>query len=155
MRVLICGGRNFLDRNAAFDILDRLHDENLDDDPITCVIQGDAKGADRIGEEWAKDMGIPVETYPARWEDLTQPGAKIKTRPDGSQYDAAEGSRRNTRMLDEGYPDFIVALPGGWGTFNMLCQATERDIHIFNVPYKGRPRNDQWRKWLENYRLQH
>lgn len=50
MRVLVCGGRDFSDCRLMFDTLDSLAKvENID-----CIIEGDARGADRIAGAWAK-----------------------------------------------------------------------------------------------------
>lgn len=32
------------------------------------VISGTAPGADRVGEKWARDKGIPVQRMPADWD---------------------------------------------------------------------------------------
>ena len=50
MRVLCCGGREFLDREMLAATLDRLHQERA----FSLVIAGGARGADTLAEEWAK-----------------------------------------------------------------------------------------------------
>jgi hypothetical protein len=34
--------------------------------PITCIIQGEAAGADTLAREWAEDRGIEVPTLSVR-----------------------------------------------------------------------------------------
>ena len=51
MRVLITGGRSFDDRTLLFETLDRLHAIH----EFTLLIHGDARGADRLGGEWARE----------------------------------------------------------------------------------------------------
>lgn len=54
MRVLVCGGRNFDDAEA----LSQFMDEFAQRITITAVIDGDARGADRMAGEWACRRGI-------------------------------------------------------------------------------------------------
>jgi SLOG family YspA-like protein len=44
MRVLVCGGRDFADSALLYDVLDELNRAKT----IICVIEGDARGADRL-----------------------------------------------------------------------------------------------------------
>jgi hypothetical protein len=48
------------------------------------VISGTAPGADRLGEKWATDKGIPVQRMPADWD----------------QYGIRAGRLRNTQMAE-------------------------------------------------------
>jgi hypothetical protein len=99
MRVLVCGGRDYTDRNAVYRVLDRLHKKHT----IAAIIQGGARGADRLAVDWATSRKIVLEWYIADWNRLG-PGA---------------GHIRNQRMIDEGKPDAVVAFPGGTGTADM------------------------------------
>jgi hypothetical protein len=58
MRVLVCGGRDYDDRDALYAALDRLHHR------FTIVIAGGAPGGDTLGYEWATARGIPTKVYP-------------------------------------------------------------------------------------------
>jgi hypothetical protein len=63
MRVLVFGGRDFSDRRWLFRVMDDLHARQ----PITCIIEGEASGADTLAREWAEDRGIEeieVDPYP-------------------------------------------------------------------------------------------
>jgi YspA, cpYpsA-related SLOG family len=44
MRVLVCGGRDFADSALLYGVLDELNRAKT----IICVIEGDARGADRL-----------------------------------------------------------------------------------------------------------
>jgi len=70
------------------------------------VIEGGARGADRLGRETAELFGIPVETYPADW----------------SKNGAIAGLIRNREMLKFGKPDVVLAFWDGKssGTKNMI-----------------------------------
>jgi YspA, cpYpsA-related SLOG family len=56
MRVLVCGGRDFHDAGLMNSVLDRLHTEKF----FTVLIQGNARGADRIADAWASCRGIDL-----------------------------------------------------------------------------------------------
>jgi hypothetical protein len=113
MKIIICGGRDYDEAEYAFKMLDLLFDSELPE----LVIEGGARGADRIGRHWADTRGIPVLTMNAQW-DL---------------YGKSAGYRRNTDMADEG-PDLVVALPGGRGTQHMIDIANKRKITVLQIP---------------------
>lgn len=128
MRIAVCGGREFSDRNRAFQALDDIHAAR----PITELIHGDCRGADRIAGEWAARRQIPISVFRADWANIDLPGAKIRMRC-GKPYDATAGFRRNLRMLVEGAPELVVAFPGGTGTAHMTAQALRREIAVLSV----------------------
>ena len=84
------------------------------------VVSGTARGADRAGELWADSVGLPVERFPAPWDDVDHPDAVVKQRSDGSTYDARAGFRRNRQMAR--YADRLVAIWDGKsrGTRSMI-----------------------------------
>jgi hypothetical protein len=110
MRVLVCGGRDFDDREFLREVLDELAREHV----IDVVIHGDAVGADRMAGEWARLSGIRELAFPANWE----------------KYRRAAGPIRNRQMLVEYAPDLIVAFPGGRGTANMIRQARAAGVPV-------------------------
>lgn len=130
IRVLVCGGRRYAD-HAAVDKLMQTVIARLG--PIACVIHGAATGADTLGMEWALKHNIELSPYPADWNDLTHPDALIRVRRDGKQYDARAGFRRNQRMIDEGKPHIVVALPGGNGTADMVARARKAGLQIISL----------------------
>lgn len=117
MRVLVCGGRDYTDREAVFAALDRLHAER----GVDVVIHGDAAGADTQARLWAVARGIAHHPYPAEWE----------------KHGRGAGPIRNQEMLDGGKPDGVVAFPGGRGTADMVRRAEAAGLKIW-FPY-GRP----------------
>ena len=112
-RVLVCGGRDFSDTALAYSVLDKLHKDRL----IGVVIEGDARGADRIAGYWARKNRIENLKYPADWD-------KIGRRA---------GLARNRQMLREGKPDVVVAFPGGSGTAHMVRIAKEAGVEVIEV----------------------
>lgn len=116
MKIVVCGGRDYADRAAAFAALDKLHARN----PITLVIHGacmkkgtiELSGGDRWAEEWARDREIPYMGVPAKWT----------TEGNGA------GPKRNRRMAAIRGVQGLLALPGHHGTDDMCTAATEAGI---------------------------
>jgi len=127
MRVLICGGRNYADREAIWSELDKL----LAEHQKLTVIQGKATGADHLAREWTHlHPEVKLVDEPARWNDLSHPDAVIRTRADGTRYDAKAGPRRNAKMLREYKPEIVLAFPGQAGTQDMISKAKRAGVKV-------------------------
>lgn len=121
--VLVCGGREFKARKLLFNVLDYIHNGR----PFTKVVQGYARGADRLAHDWAVSREVPntnrqYEITPAMWEQMG--------------YSA--GYLRNKAMRDGEQPDLVVAFPGGNGTDMMVNLAKQADIDYVRVRRDGR-----------------
>lgn len=120
MRVLVCGGRDYADREHVDNTLSKIDAER---GPISCVIHGAARGADTLGMGWGKA--------------LAQTGRPIKQRPFPADWDRdgrAVGPLRNARMLADGKPDLVVAFPGGRGTADMATRARKAGVEVIEIP---------------------
>jgi hypothetical protein len=113
MKVLVCGGRHYADRERLTTVLDRLRAER----GFSLVIAGGARGADTLAEEWAKAAGLPCDVYRADWEGLGRKAGPI----------------RNERMLHEGKPELVVGFPGGRGTAHMCRIAREAGVEVIEI----------------------
>ncbi|MCA1379351.1 DUF2493 domain-containing protein [Bradyrhizobium sp. BRP05] len=120
-RVVVFGGRNFDDRRWLYRVLDDVHGRRK----ITCVIEGEASGADTLARKWAEDRGVGVDPYPADWDNIDRPGAIVRRNRRGKLYDAGAGFVRNERMLREGRPQHAIGFPGGRGTRDMATRCWE------------------------------
>jgi len=107
MKLLVCGGREFNDKEAAFRVLDAIHAKR----PITLIISGGARGADKIAEEWADARGVAKSIKPAQWD----------------VYGRSAGPRRNIEMLKE-CPDGVLGFPGNKGTAHMIQISKEAGV---------------------------
>lgn len=114
MKVLICGGRGLELATSWFNMLSQ-YDEQYG--PFDHVIHGGAAGGDNIAKEWAAIHKLPVTEYKANWK----------------RYGKRAGPLRNRRMLDEGKPELVVALPGGRGTADMIERAQGAGIRVIDV----------------------
>lgn len=128
MKILVCGGRKFTDALAIHRHLDNLAREH----GYLTIIEGDARGVDRIAGAWADARGHDHFTLRARWRDTKRPGAVVKLHANGEPYDAMAGPERNRRMLAE-RPDLVLAFPGGKGTRDMKEAADEAGIAVKEV----------------------
>lgn len=113
-RVLVCGGRDYFDRDRVFAVLDHYHRES----PFAVLIQGAARGADRLAHMWALHANVPVLDFPADWE----------------KHGRAAGPIRNAQMLREGKPTVVIAFPGGRGTANMVSLAKRVGVPVLEIP---------------------
>lgn len=119
VKILICGGRDFKDLQLMENIFASIEQSYKNDD-ITIIVGG-AKGADRMAERFARRHKFEVQKFPADWE----------------KHGKSAGFIRNRQMLDEGKPDFVIAVPGGPGTADMCKQAKENGftvVEIVNMP---------------------
>ena len=118
-RILVCGGRDFLDYLKLRDVLDSLIND-LEDPSNVVIIQGGAKGADFLAKVYAYCWGwggLMCEEYPADWR----------------KHGKGAGSIRNQQMLDEGRPNLVVAFPGGSGTADMVRRARKAGVEVIVV----------------------
>ena len=110
LRVIIAGGRDFDD----YELLCRTMDTLLIHKSSVTVLCGKAKGADTLGERYAKDRGYTVEYYPADWE----------------KFGRSAGYLRNEEMAKNA--DALVAFWDGKskGTGHMISLARKHGLKI-------------------------
>lgn len=117
MRLLICGDRNWTDQAAITEIVERLRPE--------VVIEGDARGADRMAGIAGALAGCKVEIYPAEWD----------------KYKRAAGSIRNQQMLDYGEPTHVIAfhdnLAESKGTRDMINRSLKAKLPVLHFSHAG------------------
>lgn len=109
MKTIIAGGRDITEykhvecavKGSGFD--------------ITEVVSGCARGADTLGEMWAKRNGAPLAKFPADWEGLGRKAGHI----------------RNCQMGD--YAEALIALWDGEsrGTKHMIDYATKKGLKVY------------------------
>jgi hypothetical protein len=66
MRVLVCGGREYADREKLAAVLADLRRTR----GIAHLIAGGARSADTLAAEWADDQDLPCSIYMADWDGL-------------------------------------------------------------------------------------
>ncbi len=125
MRVLVCGGRDYPDREHVHRVLTKWHGKMR----ISILITGMAGqkdkdervlcGADLLAWEWAKAAGVETLEYPVK------PG-------EWNRLGKAAGPLRNERMLREGEPDIVLAFPGNKGTSDMTRRARAASVPVIS-----------------------
>jgi len=82
---------------------------------INEVVSGGAKGADYLGEEYAKRNKIDLTIFPAKWDD----------------FGRSAGYIRNSEMAD--YADALIALWDGVskGTKHMIDLAKSKSLKVY------------------------
>ncbi len=123
--VLVCGGRNYNDKQKLYSVLDQMHD--VGGPPyymeITEIVNGAATGADKLSSDWARDRkkhnGTKIRCYefPADWDT----------------HGLSAGPVRNKQMVDVRKPEVVVAFPGGKGTANMVSVAQQAGIPVVSI----------------------
>lgn len=113
LRVLVCGGRDYSGTATVYAVLDDLLRTNAG----LVVIEGGARGADRIARDWTtnhNEGSVEHWSFPADWD----------------KYGKRAGYIRNKEMLDVGKPDLVLAFPGGRGTADMIRQSRKAGVQV-------------------------
>lgn len=110
-RVIIAGGRLFDDYAYLKDSMDYLLQNVKDEIAVIC---GKARGADTLGEKYAKERGYTVHYFPADWD----------------RYGKSAGYIRNEEMAKNA--DALVAFWDGKsrGTKNMIKLAHQYGLRV-------------------------
>jgi len=133
MRIIIAGSREFNDYRLLHDkchqIFDELSKEGLlsgnmkTDIPNMEIVSGTARGADQLGERFAKEYNYIVKRMPANW-DL---------------YGKSAGYKRNEQMALYAKEDngALIAFWDGLskGTKHMIDLANKHGLKVFIVKF--------------------
>ena len=111
-KVLVCGGRDFTDTEFIYAALDHIDKKYM----IETVIEGDARGVDRIAGYWARKNKKDNLKFPADWDT----------------HGKAAGFIRNRQMLDL-KPDIVIVFPGGKGTAHTRNLAYDRGLKVIEI----------------------
>ncbi len=89
MKLLVCGDRNWSNRQFIMDVIQRIEWGS----PALTVIHGGCRGADTLAESICDEMDLFSEVYQADWK----------------KHGKAAGPIRNQQMLTDGKPDVVIA----------------------------------------------
>ena len=109
-KVIIAGTRDFVD----YVLLCSFADEALAGMDDIEIVSGGARGADALGERYARERGHALKVFPADWK----------------KWGRAAGPIRNGQMAD--YADALIAFWDGQsaGTRDMIRKAEDRDLRV-------------------------
>ena len=113
IKVIIAGGRNFIPSIEANMWLDRKLNAMKEIYDNVTIISGGAKGADKFGEDKAKELGLHCIVYPAKWDI----------------YGKTAGFKRNEQMAQ--IANACILFPGGNGTADMEKRAYKHNLIIY------------------------
>lgn len=125
MRVLVCGGRDYMNEFAVHHELMLL----AKDHGWLTIIEGGQRGADRFAQAWARRNYHGLITVDADW----------------SIHGRAGGPIRNAIMLTRAKPDLVLAFPSpargleGTGTGDMVerARAAGVEVRVIGLEKKG------------------
>ena len=131
MRVIIAGGRDFNDFKLLESNINKIFKQLSDEKLISIyvnesnieIICGKARGADTLGEQFAKEYKLSIKYFPADW----------------NTYGKSAGCRRNAEMANYAKEDngVLIAFWDGKskGTKHMIDLAKSNNIRVFIVNY--------------------
>jgi len=111
MKLIIAGGRNFNNYKKLCKVCDQVLQDQIN---IEIVSGAYYKGADKLGEQYAKERGYKITRFPANW----------------NKYGKAAGPKRNQQMAN--YTDALIAFWDGKskGTKHMIELAKQANLKI-------------------------
>jgi hypothetical protein len=115
VRIIVAGSRDFNDYELLKEKLDRAKDHF----GIFEVVSGKARGADSLGERYARENDLPIAEFPADWD----------------AHGKKAGFMRNADMAD--YADGCIVFWDGIskGTQHMINLAKEKELNLAIVNY--------------------
>jgi hypothetical protein len=121
-RVIVAGGREFLNYELLKRKLRAVFANWIKQGDRIEIVSGTARGADQLGERFAKEHGYTVKYFPANW------------RPNGV-YDPAAGFKRNEQMAE--HANYLVAFWDGKsrGTAHMIRTAEKAELQVRIIHY--------------------
>jgi len=119
IRCIVAGGRGFDDWHMLLRALDHYFGEAITRGDTVTIISGTAKGADQMGEDYAKYRDLPVERYPADW----------------NTHGRAAGYYRNVEMAKTA--THLIAFWDGVskGTQHMINIGNKHNLEVRTVKY--------------------
>lgn len=119
-RVIIAGTRSFNNYEQLRDSCNSLLSEKQRTHTVV-VISGTARGADQMGERYARERGFQLRRFPADWE----------------QYGKSAGYIRNADMANNA--DALIAFWDGQskGTLNMIETAKKKGLAVRIIEYNN------------------
>jgi len=84
--VIIAGGRTFNDYDLLVESCDKLF---VNKHPNIEIVNGGARGADRLGGKYAIQKGYKMKPFPADWDNFGKAGGYIRNKEMAEYADAA------------------------------------------------------------------
>ena len=118
-KIVIAGCRDYTNYSQAKEYIDKCL-SNIRNENEIIIMSGGAKGADALGEQYAKENGFKIERYNADWD----------------KYGRSAGPKRNEQMAKN--CDCVICFWDGQshGTKSMINYAKKynKPIRIIKIP---------------------
>lgn len=127
LRIIIAGSREFNDyKLLKTSIKDILKNTSLEDIGKIKIISGTARGADQLGERFAKQFKLEVVKFPANWDKYGKRGGYIRNE-EMAKY-----------AIQDGDYGMLVAFWDGEsrGTKHMIDLAKKHGLEVHVIKYK-------------------
>jgi len=118
-KVIIAGGRDFNDYELLKSKCDYYLSFVLSSGSEITIISGHARGADSLGERYAKEKGYPLDVHPADWD----------------RYGKSAGYRRNQEMVNVASAAICFWDGKSKGTKHTIDLCKEKDIPCKVINY--------------------
>lgn len=70
LRIIIAGGRDFNDYNLLRNSVIKIITDKTAFPDLVVIVSGMARGADKLGVQFADEMGLEIVQFPADWDKL-------------------------------------------------------------------------------------
>jgi hypothetical protein len=114
LTVLVTGGWNFTDEHRIDHFLDEIYALVNEELLGMVIVQSGGRGADKLARIWA-------------WQNNV---LYITERPDWQRDGLIAVFLANQRMIDLYKPDVCVAMPGNWGTADVIKRCLKAGVPI-------------------------
>lgn len=111
IKLIVCGGRDYSLSEFDYGILTGIHLAA----GISEIVSGGCAGADQGGERWAAEHQVKIKYFIPLWAERGK----------------VAGPLRNGEMAK--YGDAVIAFKGGRGTANMVEQARNNGLIVFDL----------------------
>lgn len=111
MKTIIAGSRNVTDFSILSAAILKAKREGLH---VTEIVSGTARGVDQLGEQYARQMQLPLHRFPADWK----------------KYDKRAGVIRNIEMAENAQALIAIWDGKSKGTKHMINIATSKGLKI-------------------------
>lgn len=115
-KVIIAGSREFDNYDMLKEKCDKILSRKVNEGEEIVIVSGTARGADTLGEKYAKERGYKIERYPANWD----------------KYGKRAGYLRNKKMAEVSNACivFLSSKAENKGSKMMISIATEEKLLI-------------------------